>query len=242
MAEAMKRQQSDLEQFLSVIAHELRAPLTVILGYTELLRRSKTPRPPAEERAVEQITSNARRLNAMIGELVDASRIQAQRVAIQPQTVNLGEQVGHLLATSLAPLLGDRPVQVDVAPDVPPVWADPTRVDQIVTNLLTNAARFSPPTTEITVDVGRADDQVRLSVTDRGPGIPPEALPHLFTRFYQVPEPGGGHHPGLGLGLYIVKGLAELQGGSVGVQSEVGRGSTFTVTLPVAPEAQRQAA
>ncbi|GAC1636790.1 MAG: hypothetical protein NVS4B2_25380 [Chloroflexota bacterium] len=130
-------------------------------------------------------------------------------------------------------LLPDRATIQVVAPDAPvPVLADTQRLGQVFANLLTNAVKYSADGSEIVVRITQSAGQARIAITDRGAGIPPEALPHLFGRFYRV-QSTAAHVQGLGLGLFITSRIVEGHGGTISVESEVGRGSTFTITLPL---------
>ena len=125
-------------------------------------------------------------------------------------------------------------IRLEAPVDLPPVCADPDRLERILANLLSNAIRYSTPGTEVTVSLARRDDQVITAVSDRGPGIAPEELSRLFQRYYRM-EPG---REGLGLGLYISRMLVEAHGGRIWAESQVGKGSTFSFSLPVARAAE----
>lgn len=129
-------------------------------------------------------------------------------------------------------LLGDRNISVQIAPDVPAVQADPDRIERVLVNLLTNAVKYSSPGTEVIIGADANDHEVTISVADRGAGISPEDLPRIFERFYRAK--GKVAAEGLGLGLYIVSRLVEAHGGRAWAESELGKGSTFYLTLPVA--------
>lgn len=165
----------------------------------------------------------------MVGDLLDYSRLDAGRLTLIREQADLPSLVRGIVER-LVPSLGDHPVKVETRGVVPPVRADPGRVEQIMTNLLTNAAKYSRPETEISVGIGPADGGVQVSVADKGPGIPPEEIPHLFHRFYRREEVRRQRE---GLGLYITKGLVEAHGGRIWVEGEVGVGSTFYFILPV---------
>ena len=221
------------EEFVSVVAHDLRAPISVISGYADLLSRLDESRgaPPDERKAVESIRVSVRRLNRMVEDLLDASRIEARRLRLERQLLDPVDLVRDVLGR-LSELLSPHPVRLSVTGPPTKVMADPTRIEQVLTNLLTNAAKYSPPEAEITVEVRGGPDEVVVSVTDRGAGIPAEDLPRLFSRFYR--SKAAGLAEGLGLGLYIARGLVEAHGGRIWVKSEVGKGSVFSFALPAA--------
>ncbi|MBI2941191.1 MAG: sensor histidine kinase [Chloroflexi bacterium] len=221
------------EEFVSVIAHDLRAPITVISGYAQLLEHAgrKEDRAAEEQRAVQAIRTSTRRLSRMVADLLDVSRIAAHRLEVDPRPVALDNLVQTTVA-ELLPSLAPHPVRVTPAPGRVIVSVDPQRIGQVLTNLLTNAAKYSPPEAPIDVLVGVADGRAQVRVVDQGRGIPPDAMPRLFERFYR-PREAAAKTEGLGLGLSIARGLVEAHGGQIAVASEVGRGSTFTVTLPL---------
>ena len=222
------------EEFVSVVAHDLRAPISVISGYADLLSRLDESRgaAPAERKAVESIRTSARRLNRMVGDLLDASRIEARRLRLERQLLDPVDLVRDVLGR-ISELLSPHPVRLSVTGPPTKVMADPTRIEQVLTNLLTNAAKYSPPEAEITLEVRGGPDEVVVSVADRGAGIPAEDLPRLFSRYYR--SKAAGPAEGLGLGLYIARGLVEAHGGRIWVESEVGKGSVFSFALPAAP-------
>ncbi|MBI4492823.1 MAG: PAS domain S-box protein [Chloroflexi bacterium] len=236
----IKELEQQREEFVSVIAHDLRAPITVIQGYAQVLRRLADghPAPEQEVKGLDAIVLSTRRLNTMVADLLDASRIEARRLALETEPVDL-PGLARGLVERLAPVTTGHPVRLRVLGDVPPVLADPGRLEQILTNLLTNAAKFSSAEAEILVAIAPDEREVTISVADRGMGIPAQELAGLFQRFYRTSE-ARRTREGLGLGLYITRGLVEAQGGRMWVESEVGKGSTFSFTLPVA-RAERSA-
>ena len=219
------------EEFISVVAHDLRAPISVISGFADLLGRiyATRPTPEQERRAVGNIQTSVRRLNRMVEDLLDASRIEARRLRLERRPVDMVGLVRDVL-DRLSPQLKPHPVRLDVGGLKARAVVDPTRIDQVLTNLLTNAAKYSPPDAEIEVEVRGEGDAVVVSVADHGPGIPAEEIPRLFTRYYRPRE--GERPEGLGLGLYIARGLVEAHGGRIWVESEVGKGSVFSFSLP----------
>jgi two-component system sensor histidine kinase VicK len=170
------------------------------------------------------------RLNQLVADLLDASRVEMGRVVLERRPLSIGQTV-RALVDEIAPTLGEHPLDLDLDEGAPLVDVDPGRLDQIVTNLLDNAAKYSPPGTTIRVHVGGTADGAVLTVEDHGEGIAPGEIPLLFDRLHQGPRTRI-RKSGLGLGLYITKGLVEAHGGRIWVESEHGRGSRFHVWLP----------
>ena len=226
-----------VEEFTSIVAHDLRAPVTVIQGFAELLRRDAEAHKAAPPvlRCLENIRTATRQLNKMVDDLLDLSRIECNRLRLERRPLDLAIFVPDVVER-VAELTRDHPVAVQVQCPLPTVHADPSRIEQVLTNLLSNAAKYSPPGREIAVrvarDEGGAGAAVRVSVADRGTGIPPEEISELFCRFRRASQAQRQGVPGLGLGLYISKGLVEAHGGRIWIESQVGQGSTFSFLLP----------
>jgi PAS domain S-box-containing protein len=230
------------EEFISIIAHDLRTPIGVIQNYAHMLQRH-TERGDratqgdgpgtdgAEVTAVEGIAVSARRLATMVADLLDASRMETHRLALVRETLDLPRLLGALVER-IAPLLGDHPVVLE-APGAPrEIPADAGRIEQVVTNLLTNAAKFSPAGAEIAVTVEAREEEVLVSVADRGPGIPAAERAAIFDRFYRAPSTTGDRE-GFGIGLYIARGLVQAHGGRMWADARPGGGTTVCFTLPV---------
>lgn len=232
-----KRAEEFREQYIHTVSHDLRAPLTIILGQAEILERAlqRAGLDGLQRRSAEAIVTAARRMNVMIQDLVDSARLESGQIRLQTQPVDLRAYVGDLLERA-KPALAVGRVRVEMPADLPPVLADPNRLERVFTNVIGNALKYSPPETEVLVTAKRVDGEVEISVTDRGVGIAPEDLPHIFERFYRAKGVRRGE--GLGLGLYIAKMLVEAHGGRIWVKSELGKGSTFSFTLPIAPTPQ----
>ncbi|MCL5960013.1 MAG: ATP-binding protein, partial [Chloroflexi bacterium] len=226
----MERQR---EEFVSVVAHDLKGAMTIIRGYSELLLRSKDTLalPSSFQKAVETVASQTRRLDRMVDDLLDVSRIEARRLKLEKRRVDLVSLIRDMVGRTEELTKGHQ-VSVEVRGTIPTVDVDPDRIEQIMTNLLSNAAKYSYPETPIIVDVERREEKVMISVTNQGPGIKREDVPKLFTRFYRAEAARLEKAPGLGLGLYITEGLVEAHGGRIWVESEPGRYATFHFTLP----------
>ncbi len=233
-------------EFLSLVSHELRGPLTSIKGSAVNLRESLHSLDPAELlQFVRIIESQADRMRDLIGQLLDVARIESGSLSVTPEPARVSALVDDARSAFLA---GDpgRSVTLDLEPDLPWVMADRRRIAQVLGNLLSNAARRSPPDAAIRIDAARPQPdeagQVSISVSDRGRGVSPERLPYLFRKFSSPDESGRDESDygepaalGAGLGLAICKGIVEAHGGRIRAESEgLGRGSRFTFTLPVA--------
>ena len=222
--------------FVSTVSHELRTPLTAIKGYAELLLMGAAgPVSEQQRRFLSIIQSNADRLTLLVHDLLDLSRIESGRIGLSLMPLNLEPIIRRVIA-----LVNGRKAQegkiiwigVEVAPDLPPVLADETRVTQILMNLVDNAYNYTPVGGQILIRARALEGAVEVSVIDTGIGISREDMPHIFERFYRGNDPVVQRIPGTGLGLAIVKHLVELHGGHIWVDSEPGVGSTFRFLLP----------
>ena len=227
--------QKELEQrrreWISLIAHDLRQPVTTITGYSGFLAREADQLSPASLGMVEHIRTSARNLNRMIADLLDVSRIEANRLTLKRRPLNLKTFVEPIVER-MAAVTDGHPVQVEVGGPLPEVMADPGRIEQVLTNLLSNAAKYGEPGTPIAVRLESRAAETQVSVTNHGAGIAPDDLSRLFQRFYRTPEAREGKVAGLGLGLYITKGLVEAHGGRIWAESIPSQTTTFTFTLP----------
>ena len=225
--------QEQREDILRAVSHDLRTPLTVAQGHAQLLQRQlqQAGLDGPAMRSAEAIINETRRMNEMIEELVSAVRLEAGQLEIKRKAVDLRAHLRELLAESAGAMDVAR-VKVDIPPGLPSVSADPSRLERIFINLLSNALKYSPAETEVLVAAKHSDREVAVSVKDRGVGISPEDVPHIFERFYRGKGPE--RREGLGLGLYITKKLVEANGGRIWVRTKPGKGSTFYFTLPSA--------
>jgi len=224
-------------EFLAMVSHELRTPLTAIVGYSRLLlRQAHGTLTPKQLEHQEAIFRGAQRLNDLINDLLDVSRLEAGRVELTPRPLELGqivEQAGTVV--TVAAQARRIHIRTVLAPDLVSVQADPSRLQQILVNLIGNAVKFSKPGGEVRILADRHRDQVWVAVEDDGVGIAKDELVRIWDPFYQVEAPMRRRHGGSGLGLAIVRRLVELHGGVVRAESEgEGRGSRFSFTLPVA--------
>ena len=221
------------DEFLSVASHELRTPLTTIKGYTQLLAQTVNDL-AVEERStyLNAVLGEIERMMGLISELLDVSRIETNRLQIHPQPVRWVEFLERR-ATAFRVQHPTRQVRfVSSAMDVI-VHADPDRMRQVVDNLLSNAIKYSPDGTEIEVSARLEGQVILTSVADQGIGIPSDEIPRLFERFHRARNVSSRYYGGLGLGLYIARAIVEAHDGEIFVESEEGKGSVFTIRLPL---------
>jgi PAS domain S-box-containing protein len=231
------------DEFLATVSHELRTPLTAILGWSHLLRGGQVEGESAI-RALETIERSARAQAQLIDDLLDVSRIVTGKLRLEVVPVSPHSFIEPAVE-AVRPAAEAKGVRLQKVIDtgVETVMGDPSRLQQVVWNLLTNAVKFTPRGGRVKVSLGRVNSRVEIAVSDTGEGIAPEFLPHVFERFRQADQRTTRQHGGLGLGLAIVRHLVELQGGTVRADSAgEGTGATFTVTLPVAPLLRREGA
>lgn len=222
------------DEFLATLSHELRTPLNAILGWATLLKQV-APGSADHARGLETIERNARVQAQIIGDLLDMSRIISGKVQLDVQPVDLNEVISAAME-AVRPSADGKRLQLHATLDarVGRVRGDPSRLQQVFWNLLTNAVKFTPSGGRVHVVLERVNSHVEVSVEDSGIGIKPEFLGFVFDRFRQADPSTTRRHSGLGIGLSIVKHLVELHGGSVRVKSQgEGKGSTFSVVLPI---------
>lgn len=222
------------DEFIATLAHELRNPLAPIRTGLEILRRVGEL-PPAAARARDAMQRQLSHMVRLVDDLLDVSRISRHKLELRPEPLELHSVLEHAMEASQPTIEAvGHTIRLQLPEQRLRVQGDLTRLAQVVSNLLSNAAKYTPPGGTITVDLKEEDGQAVISVQDNGMGIPPEVLPQLFTLFVQAGReraPGAG---GLGIGLWLVKRLVDLHHGSIEARSEgPGRGSTFTVRLPL---------
>jgi PAS domain S-box-containing protein len=230
LAEAASRSK---DEFLALVSHELRSPLSAILSYAHLLRVGPVDI-DAINRAVTVIERNAKAQIQIIEDLLDSARITTGKLRIEPALIKL-VPVLQAAVDTVRPAASAKGVTLvlDCEPKPTEALGDPARLQQIVSNLLTNAIKFTPEGGRVSLAMKHDADQIRIIVSDTGEGIEPGFLPFVFQRFSQADTSSARRFGGLGLGLSLVKDLVELHGGTISAQSEgVGRGATFTVTFP----------
>jgi PAS domain S-box-containing protein len=227
------------DTFLSLLGHELRTPLTTLLGNAQLLLRRvqrEGSLPEREQRNLQVIADQAARLNKLVQLQLDISRLQTGQLHIERTPLDMGALIRRVVEEVL-PTVTTHTIAY-TTPNAPLlVEGDELRLDQILQNLLQNAMKYSPVGSTVYVDVEQQDTTVCVTVRDEGFGIPQAELPLLFQRFYRASNVDERQISGLGVGLYVVKELVTLHNGTVEVASEEGRGSTFTICLPLAHSA-----
>ncbi len=224
-------------EFVSIVSHELRTPLTSIKGALQLLIAEVELTDPDHKTLMNVALSNTGRLIRIINDILDISKIEAGKLELRPKRYEPQELVRQSIE-SVAQIAEGNGVTIEhVLPaDLPAVMVDPDRTIQAMVNLLSNALKYAPPKTVVTLEGTAQDDGcVLFEVTDRGAGIPAEKLDQLFQKFQQIDGADTRRFRGTGLGLAITKALVEMQGGEVGVRSELGKGSVFSITVPIAP-------
>ncbi len=222
------------DEFLAMLAHELRNPLAAIDGAVQVAEGADADEQLAWAREV--IGRQTKQLSRLIDDLLDISRITQGKIQLRREPLDLAAAVARAVE-SVRPQVDARRhmLEVDVGPGPLPVEADPSRIEQVLGNLLTNAAKYTPDGGRIRLSARREGGEVVVEVEDSGVGIAPEMLPRIFDAFTQVEQTIDRSQGGLGIGLTLVRRLVELHGGSVSARSEgPGRGSTFTVRLPAA--------
>jgi two-component system phosphate regulon sensor histidine kinase PhoR len=238
----VRRLESLRRDFVANVSHELRTPVTSVLSAAETLRGVMQRDPESAMRFLDIIERNADRLQRLIEDLLDLSRIESKEFRLKPERVELAPFAAHII-TMFRQKADDK--RITLATEVPvtaAVVADRRALEQVVTNLVDNAVKYCSEGCKVTLRVTLSEGKVRLSVEDTGAGIGKEHLPRLFERFYRVDAGRSRAVGGTGLGLSIVKHLVEAMGGSIGVESEINKGSVFHATLPMqytaAPESE----
>jgi PAS domain S-box-containing protein len=225
------------DDVLGVVAHDLRNPLGTMVMQAALLRRRGGEPERRSRKPAEAIERAATRMDRLIQDLLDVTRMEAGRLSVEQGRVPAGPVVSDSVEAQ-KPLASQSSLELllDLAPALPEVWADRDRLLQVFENLIGNAVKFTEPGGRISAGAAPRDGEVLFWVADTGPGITAEDLPHLFDRFWQARKAG---RRGAGLGLPIVKGIVEAHGGRIWVESTPGRGSTFFFTVPTAPRTEQ---
>jgi PAS domain S-box-containing protein len=222
------------DEFLATISHELRTPITAVLGWSRMLLTGQLT-PERQQKALETIDRNARSQAQLIEDLLDISRIVSGKLRIDRRTVDLAAKIASAVEAVRPPAEAKRiRIESIISSGAGPILGDSERLQQVVWNLLSNALKFTPRDGFVTVELRRVESQVELYVADNGIGISPDFLPHVFDRFSQADSTITRTRGGLGMGLAIVKSLVELHGGIVSAFSKgEGQGTTFCVKLPI---------
>ncbi|GGG99825.1 PAS domain-containing sensor histidine kinase [Mucilaginibacter phyllosphaerae] len=224
----MNEQRKD--DFISIASHELKTPVTTLKSSLQLLNRMKDdPSPEMLPKLIEQSNRSMEKISSLINDLLNVSRMNEGQLHLNKSRFNISQLLiqccSHIRASDKYDLIFDGDTALEVL-------ADEDRIDQVVVNLVNNAVKYAPNSPRIYLSVAMEGDTAKISVTDNGPGILPEKLPHLFNRYYRA-DYSGIQYSGLGLGLYISSEIVRKHGGKIGADSEVGKGSTFWFTLPL---------
>lgn len=237
LSRALEDVRNERHRFVSHVSHELRVPMTSILGYTDLLRKGLFGEVNEKQFSIlDVIRNNVERMADLVSNLSDLSKIETGRLSLEFGGVSLKDVVDEVVH-NLQPHFAEKSqsLEVDVSPVLPQLYADRDRLVQVLTSLLDNANRYTPEHGEIRLRAGMHERFVRVNVEDNGIGIDEENQAHLFEQFFRSDDISVREQPGWGLSLCVVKGLVEMMGGEVGVVSDLGQGSTFWLTLPALP-------
>ena len=223
------------EAFLAVASHEIKNPLTTLFGRSQTLQRRLERRDDAARELFDVgiIIDSSQRINHLISDLLDASRMESGQLSVDPVPLDLGRLI-HRVAAQIQSSAPDHRITISEQAMMLAVAGDSRRLEQVFQNLFTNAIKYSPAGGVVEIEIAMRDARARISVRDNGMGIPADALPHLFKRFYRVSRASNEQISGSGIGLYIVKEIVANHGGTVEVSSTEDVGSTFTVSLPLA--------
>jgi two-component system sensor histidine kinase ResE len=225
------------DDFVLTVSHELRTPVTVVKGFAEMLTAQSKTLNTRQLEAAEIIADSAGQLQKLINDLLDLARSDAGKLRIDPEPIPvrpLAQRVGR----QMRPNFEERAqrLTVSVEKDLPPVLADPDRIGQVLSNLLTNANKYAPEGARVRLTATKLGRQVEFAVADNGPGLGQDELDHVFERFWRAQSGETQTVGGTGLGLAIAKSLVELHGGAISVSSKPGDGATFRFVLPIAKE------
>jgi signal transduction histidine kinase len=218
------------DEFISVASHELKTPVTSLKLSLQLLSRMKdNPSPLKMPQLIDQATKSLDKLSILIADLLNVSKVNIGQLHLNKTLFIIAKVVDdccyHIRAS------GDYTIHTDGDLELK-VCADIDRIDQVITNFVNNAVKYAPASKQIAVHIIKQGNMGKVSISDKGPGIPNEKLPHLFDRYYRA-DSRGNQLSGLGLGLYIAAEIIKKHGGEIGVESELGNGSTFWFTLPI---------
>ncbi|WP_345949220.1 ATP-binding protein [Mucilaginibacter sp. PAMB04274] len=218
------------DEFISVASHELKTPVTSLTASLQLLNRMKdNPKPEMMARFIEQSNKSLNKLNSLIKDLLNSNRISQGQLNLRKTEFTIADMITdcchHIRTAGTHEIVLQGDINLKIC-------ADEQQIDQVIVNLVNNAVKYAPASREIHITVAQEADKVKISVNDKGPGIGPEKVPHLFDRYFRA-DYSGIQFSGLGLGLYICAEIIKKHGGEIGVETEMGKGSTFWFTLPL---------
>ncbi len=236
--EGVRQADQAKSEFISFVSHELRTPMTSIRGYADMLMKDMCGSlTPQQEQFVHTIHNNAVRMQILVSDLLDVSRIETGNLRLEREPTDLTSALKDALQATQGQIEArSQQLTVKVPENLPLIHADPARLTQILINLLSNAYKYTSEGGYIRVRAWQQDGYVHCAVSDTGIGMSPDDQAKLFTKFFRSEDPAAQEMPGTGLGLCIVKNLVELQGGQIEVESQLGQGTTFAFTVPVAAE------
>jgi PAS domain S-box-containing protein len=228
--EALKKLQQQKDDFISIASHELKTPITALKASLQLLDKMKD-NPSAEmlPKLIMQSRKSMQRISTLVDDLLNLGRLQQRNLQLNKTIFTISEMLNascnpiSVAGKHVFYISGDKELQVH---------ADEHRIEQVIVNLVNNAVKYAPDSNEIVFFIQQINDMAKISIKDTGPGIPQDKLPHLFDRYYKL-DHAGYQGSGLGLGLYISSEIVKRHGGDIGVESELGKGSTFWFTLPI---------
>ncbi len=219
--------------FVSSVSHELRTPLTSIKAYTATILRDPNMPEQTQRQFLTVINGESNRLQSLVEDLMEISRIESGTMNIVTQSLDVATVLDKII-TALKPTVSEKNIKLETNIDdgLGHLQADESKIESVITNLISNAIKFTPEQGRITISAKQIQEEIAISVKDSGMGIPKEDLPKIFNRFYRVNRPGT-QIQGTGLGLAIVSEIVKAHGGRIDVMSELNQGTTFTVVLPI---------
>lgn len=234
MADSLANIEQNRRDFLANISHELKTPIASIRALTEAIIDGIIDTPEGQQRYLGNIVKETERIGRLISELSDLSALEAGKLSIHLQNLNLKNFLSAETDKYIS-LLNDKKLNwsISIPENIPFVQADPDRLSQVFANLVTNAVRYAPEGSAIALKLNHGKNFVTVSVSDSGPGIAPDDLPHIWERFYRADKSRSRHLGGSGLGLFITRNLVHAMGGDITVESLPGKGATFSFTIPV---------
>jgi signal transduction histidine kinase len=239
----VKRANDAKSEFVSIVSHELKTPMTSIKGYTDLLiKGAGGPLNELQQQFLNTVRANVERMSTLVGDLLEISRIETGRLKLDLKPVSMSSVIEDTLRTTQRQIEEkQQALDVSVSDNLPQVMGDRARLIQVMTNLISNAYKYTPAGGHIAISVqpkaNGSPGFVMCAIKDSGIGISEEDQAKLFTKFFRSGDPAVREVPGTGLGLSITKSLIELQGGQIWVESQLGKGTTFAFTVPVADKA-----